>query len=119
MANIDDVKTLLAISDDTQDSLLNVIVKNTEASLKVKLHLLTIDEIPEALNYIVVEVAVRRFNRVRNEAMSGYSQEGESITFKDNDFDDFLDDINAWLKDQDNKPKTLGSVSFISGYSGR
>ncbi|KRN29230.1 hypothetical protein IV38_GL000110 [Lactobacillus selangorensis] len=44
--------------------------------------------------------------------MKSYEQEGEAITFKDSDFDDFLGDIDQWLDNQ-NKRKTLGSVAFI------
>ena len=105
--------------DTSKDGLLNLIVANTEASLKVKLHKKAIEKVPDELNYILLEVAVRRFNRLKNEGMANYSQEGESITFNSNDFDDFKDDITDWLADEEGKSTTLGHVSFISGYSGR
>lgn len=105
--------------DTSKDNLLNLIVANTEASLKVKLHKKATEKVPDELNYILLEVAVRRFNRLKNEGMANYSQEGESITFNSNDFDDFKDDITDWLADEEDKPTALGHVSFISGYSGR
>jgi hypothetical protein len=118
--DLKNLKVLLAMEDDnSRDTLLNLIIKNTEASLKIKLHRKAKDDVPADLNYILLEVAVRRFNRFKNEGMTNYSQEGETFTFKDSDFDDFLDDIADWLADEEDKPTTLGHVSFISGYSGR
>ncbi|MBF7112595.1 phage head-tail connector protein [Pediococcus pentosaceus] len=121
MDNLKNLKVLIAMNEDdtSKDSLLNLIVANTEASLKVKLHKKATEKVPDELNYILLEVAVRRFNRLKNEGMANYSQEGESITFNSNDFDDFKDDITDWLADEEDKPTTLGHVSFISGYSGR
>ncbi|KAF0422773.1 phage head-tail connector protein [Pediococcus pentosaceus] len=123
MAETEDLKNLKVLlameGDNSRDALLNLIINNTKASLKVKLHRKAKDDVPAELNYILLEVAVRRFNRFKNEGMSHYSQEDETITFKDNDFDDFLKDIADWLADEEDKPTTLGRVSFISGYCGR
>ena len=118
--DLKNLKVLLAMEgDNSRDTLLNLILKNTKASLKIKLHRKAKDDVPAELNYILLEVAVRRFNRFKNEGMTNYSQEGETITFKDSDFDDFLDDIADWLSDEEDKPTTLGKVSFISGYQGK
>ncbi|NVM32537.1 phage head-tail connector protein [Pediococcus acidilactici] len=121
MDNLKNLKVLIAMDEDdtSKDGLLNLIIANTEASLKVKLHKKAIEKVPDELNYILLEVAVRRFNRLKNEGMANYSQEGETITFNSNDFDDFKDDIANWLADEEDKPTSLGKVSFISGYSGR
>lgn len=123
MAETEDLKNLKVLlameGDNSRDSLLNLIIDNTEASLKVKLHRKAKGDVPAELNYILLEVAVRRFNRFKNEGMSHYSQENETITFKDDDFDDFLKDIADWLSDEEDKPTSLGKVSFISGYQGK
>lgn len=124
MAETEDLKNLkkllmLKKDDVSKDELLQLILDNTSASLKIKLHRKASGAVPDELNYILLEVAVRRFNRLKNEGMANYSQEGESITFNSDDFDDFKDDIVDWLADQEDKPTSLGKVSFISGYSGR
>lgn len=123
MAEIEDLKNLKVLlameGDNSRDALLNLIIDNTKASLKVKLHRKAKDDVPAELNYILLEVAVRRFNRFKNEGMTNYSQENETITFKDDDFDDFLKDIADWLSDEEDKPTSLGKVSFISGYQGK
>ena len=110
-----DLKTMLQIKDNKRDDILNLISKNTESALCFKL-----DEkkVPDELSYITLEVAIKRYNRIANEGMSQYSQEGESITFNSNDFDEFVDDIDQWKNNNDKKPKSLGGVAFINPYGG-
>lgn len=110
-----DLKTLLQIKDNSRDAILNLIAKNTESALCFKLGE---KEVPDELSYIALEVAVKRYNRIANEGMSQYSQEGETITFKSNDFDEFADDIDQWKNNNDKKPKSLGGVTFINPYGG-
>ncbi|APR28072.1 hypothetical protein BTW26_03265 [Pediococcus acidilactici] len=119
--DLKNLKKLLMLKKDdvSKDELLQLILDNTSASLKIKLHRKASETVPDELNYILLEVAVRRFNRLKNEGMANYSQEGESITFNSDDFDDFKDDIVDWLADQEDKPTSLGKVSFISGYQGK
>lgn len=110
-----DLKTMLQIKDNSRDSILNLIAKNTESALCFKLGDI---RVPNELSYIALEVAVKRYNRIANEGMSQYSQEGESITFNSNDFDEFADDIDAWKDNNGKKPKSLGGVAFINPYGG-
>lgn len=63
-------------------------------------------EVPEELEYILVDVSIKRFNRIQNEGMNSYSEEGLSITFQSSDFDEYLDEINAWLKRQEPEDDT-------------
>ncbi|MGN1284319.1 MAG: phage head-tail connector protein, partial [Candidatus Limosilactobacillus intestinavium] len=87
MATLDDLKTMLALKSDQQNGILKLIISNTEQALRFKLELSTDEELPSELGYIELEVCVRRFNRLKNEGMASYSQEGESITFNSSDFD--------------------------------
>lgn len=100
MASLDDLKTMLGLAtDDTsQDSVLALIIKNTDLQLRFKLALGVGEQVPNELAFIPIEVAVRRYNRLKNEGMTSYTQEGESITFNSNDFDDFQSDIDDWRK---------------------
>ncbi|MCZ9642006.1 phage head-tail connector protein [Lactobacillus jensenii] len=118
MEYLADVKQLLMINSSDKDNLLNVILSNTKRALTFKLGLGTGEEIPEQLSFIVVEVAIKRFNRLRNEGMASYSQEGESITFASNDFDDFKDDIAQWRKDNGKEDKSLGTAYLLNPLGG-
>ena len=100
------LKTMLGLKDNDQDALLNLIITNTDHALCFKLESKTV---PPELDYIELEVSVRRFNRIRNEGMTAYSQEGESITFKD---------INLWKRRNQKDVQTLGKVQFINPYRG-
>lgn len=111
-----DLKTMMEIKTDTQDDVLNLIITNTTKALRFKLDLKPTEDFPEELSYIALEVCIRRYNRRKNEGMTSYEQEGQSFTFKSNDFDDFADDINDWKEANGKNAKSLGTVSFISGY---
>ena len=114
-----DLKTMMEIKTDTQDDVLNLIITNTTKALRFKLDLKPTEDFPEELSYIALEVCIRRYNRRKNEGMTSYEQEGQSFTFKSNDFDDFADDINDWKDTNGKNATSLGTVSFISGYPKR
>jgi hypothetical protein len=109
---------MLQLTTDKQDDLLNLIIDNTEQALRFKLSLETKEVIPDELSFIALEVCVRRYNRLANEGMASYSQEGQSITFNSSDFDDFIDDINAWREQNGKNVKSLGRVQFFNPYRG-
>ncbi|WP_245823069.1 phage head-tail connector protein [Lactobacillus terrae] len=108
---LDDIKTLLEIDDEDKDNQLKLIIKKTRERLLNKLHLKKDEEIPFELEYIIFEVSIRRFNRVENEGMTSYSQDGESITFKDDDFSDFNKDIQDYLNENDDSSKPVASLT--------
>lgn len=118
VVSLSDLKTMLQLTTDKQDSLLNLIIKNTEQALSFKLSLSEDESIPEDLAFIALEVCVRRYNRISNEGMASYSQEGQSITFNSSDFDDFMDDINAWREQNGKNVRSLGHVQFFNPYRG-
>lgn len=91
------------------DELLKDIVDMTSQRLK---SLTGLKEISSDLDYIVVEVSIKRFNRLKNEGMKTYSQEGESIAFDDNDFAEFSTEIKRLAN------KNLGSTTlkFVNPY---
>lgn len=111
MAVLDDVKILLDIQEEETDldNKLNLIITN--AGKQVLSYLPTgTESVPAALEYIVCEMAVTRFNRLGNEGMSSYSQEGESITYGD-DISPYLSAIQAWNNMQ--KENTKGRMRFL------
>lgn len=110
----DDVVTMLGLSDEVatkQKEKLNLIINTTASRLLLKLQGET--EIPDELGFIVVEVVQVRYNRLGNEGMTSYGQEGESISFNKSDFDGYQDDIDQWLANNDKSKKALGKVQFL------
>lgn len=114
--SLTELKTMLGLVDDTRDALLSLIIKTTVQALRFKLALAPSEPFPSDLSYIALEVCVKRFNRLKNEGMASYSQEGESITFNSNDFDDFQADIDAWKERNGKNAQTLGRGFFFDPY---
>ena len=109
MAIKDDVKKLLSGSTDDK---LEVIEKRTRERLA---SLLGVSVIPDSLEYIVFDVTNKRFNRVGQEGMSSYSQEGLSMAFPDSDFSEYGPEIDSFKRKDDEdlyKPKQ-GGIYFI------
>jgi hypothetical protein len=105
---LDNLKMMLGITDTALDVKLNLIISLTTSRLK---SLLGGIDPPAELDYIVLEVAIIRFNRIGSEGLTSHSVEGESLSFKDSDFDGYANDIQAFLDRQ--KDSTRGKVRFI------
>ena len=107
MTILENVKELLG-NPKNIDDILNVIIELTQKRLG---NLLSVKEVPEELEYIVIEVSVIRFNRIGSEGVSSHSVEGESMSFNDDDFDSYDKDIRSWLNNQSDLKK--GRVRFL------
>lgn len=94
---------------DDLDTKLQWLLDTAAQRLKI---LIGKNEVPDELQYIVIEVAIIRYNRIASEGMSANSVEGESLTWDASDFDGFKDDINAWLENQEDG-NGKGKVRFI------
>lgn len=107
---LEDVKELLGIqeNDTAMDTKLGIIISATTKRLKVLLGGL---DVPDDLNYIVTDVSIMRFNRIGSEGLSSHSVEGESLSFSNNDFEPYMDDIQSYLNAQ--KEATKGKVRFL------
>ena len=105
---LENLKMMLGIEDTALDDKLRLILTNTTARLTM---LLGGIEPPESMDYIILEVSVKRFNRIGSEGMSSHTVEGESTNYADDDFAEYADDIQAFLDTQ--KDTTRGKVRFI------
>ncbi len=106
---LETLKMLLGFTDDeSRDELLNKLIDLATARLKL---LLGGIEPPEELEYIIIDVAAARFNRIGSEGLSSHSVEGESQTFTNDDFDGFTAEIQAFLDSK--KECKRGKVRFI------
>lgn len=107
---LENIKTLLGISrsDTDLDEKLTLLINNTIARLKRKLGGI---EPPEDMDDIILEVVIKRFNRIGSEGVSSHTVEGESVTYTDKDFDEFSSEIQSFLDDQ--KGSSRGKVRFL------
>lgn len=105
---LEEVKRSLEVDNEELDKQLTDFIKRISSQLCVRLGFL--ESVPVALNYIVVECTINRFNRKGNEGMSSYGQEGESISYGKL-LDEFEDDIFAYLKKQNGSNPPYRSVA--------
>lgn len=107
MAIIDDVTALLGFSDEKYNKTLDVIIRLTTNRLKT---LLDVEKVPTELEYIVTEVSIVRYNKIGSEGVTSHSVEGETMSFSDNDFKGYLNDIEVW---KNKKNEVKGVVKFL------
>lgn len=107
---LEDLKELLGIpqEDDSQDKKLDIILCTASKRL---CFLLGKSEPPEELNYIILDVAIIRFNKIGSEGLSAHTVEGESLSFSEDDFAGYRDDIQAYLDQQ--KDARKGRLRFL------
>ncbi|MBO1199114.1 phage head-tail connector protein [Staphylococcus simiae] len=97
---LDNVKARIGLTDDKQDIQLQHIIDNVKAELMAMLPD-EIEGIPQKIAFIVVEVTIKRYNRVGAEGMTSESQDGKSNTYESNDFDQYKPLLNnLFYKDQ-------------------
>ena len=99
---LENVKESLSIQDTKQDKILNRIIERTESRLSVLLPI-GVNSVPSELNYIVEEVSIKRYNRIGAEGMTSESVDGRSNTFQSNDFDEYMDVIDALFPKETSK----------------
>lgn len=91
-----------------KDEQLQLILDSTTNRLK---SLLGGIDPPEELEYIILEVAVIRYNRIGSEGLSAHSVEGESQRFGTDDFAAYREDIRNYLAGVEQAKK--GRVRFL------
>lgn len=113
---IKDLKVILDIdsTDSSSDDLLNLVVKRTKQRLLAKIKKGPDETVPNQLEYILFEVSVRRFNRLNNEGMKSYSEDGENVTFNEDDFTGFENEISNYLSDQNESQ--MPTAHFLNPY---
>lgn len=111
---LNQILILLGLDSPTQamTDKLETIIGMTEQRLAFLLGI-PVNGIPTELSYIVVEVTIARFNRIGSEGVSSHTVQGESLSWTDDDFKPYMDDIQGWLNAQDEVNTTRGRVRFI------
>ena len=107
---LNNLKLMLGIpaTDTDRDDLLKLIISTATARLK---GLLGGMEPPADLDHIVLEVSIARYNRIGSEGLSSHTVEGESLSFADDDFAPFQDEIEAYLAAH--SETAMGKVKFL------
>jgi len=104
------VKRLLSIVDADRDDLLNDLLEDAKTRLTI---LIRESGIPDELEYIVINVAVARFNRIGSEGVAHHNVEGELSIYSKNDFEPFMEEIEAYLALKNPQEKRKAGWRFV------
>ena len=83
------IKTLLQINDN--DELIYEILEITKEKI---LNYINEKELPSELEFILIELAVERYNRIGSEGIASESVDGKNVSYEDNfgNYKTYLDD---------------------------
>ena len=104
----------LQAGDTSLDDMLSEIIEQTEQRLLIRLSG-AVDSVPDALEYVVTNVSLARYNRIADEGKTSASVDGETNVYADNDFEPYEDEIQAWLNAQADPDGQIsrGRVRFL------
>ena len=71
------IKTLLGVPDN--DELINEIIELTKDKI---LNYINKSELPNELEFVLVELAIQRYNRIGSEGISSESVDGKSVSYE-------------------------------------
>lgn len=106
---LETIKLFLGIDrkDKQQDSLLEALIDESEMRILAVLNQYasineteTFDEIPKKFDFIIQDVAIKRFNKINSEGATSDSEEGRSYSWEKSYLDEYIS-----LFDQHTKPK--------------
>lgn len=96
----DTLSRVLALLGGTADTtLVRSIIDLVESQLLVRIGE---DEVPDRLEYIVINVSTARYNQIGDEGKSSMTVEGESASWLTDLFLPYEKDIRAYLDGRDN-----------------
>ena len=115
---MEDIKLLLGIQDNLQDSLLTLVIDDSQQRILTTLNQFAkkngtdpIHAIPVEFEYIQRDVAIKRFNKRNSEGTTSDSEEGKSYSWETSYLDEYLELFN-----EHTKPKIragMGVMRFI------
>lgn len=107
------IKTLLNVDDSIQDEALNIIVTNVGKHLLIRLKRVNkvIEVIPEELDFVVEEIAIRRYNNLGSEGFKSESVEGHKIEFYD--LSEYFVPYNEIINDYEDEDYSSGRGKVI------
>ena len=73
------IKVLLGINDYDNAELINEIIELTKSKI---LNYIDKTELPEELEFVLVELSIQRYNKIGSEGISSESVDGKSVSYE-------------------------------------
>ena len=86
------VKVLLGITNNDNEELLREIIEITKSKI---LNYVNEAELPNELEFVLVELAIKRFNRIGSEGFTSETVDGKTMSYEESEFEGYkkyLDD---------------------------
>ena len=86
------IKVLLGTTNNDNEELLREIIEKTQAKI---LNYINSSELPRQLEFILVELAIKRFNKIGSEGFTSESVDGKTMSYEVSEFEGYekyLDD---------------------------
>lgn len=110
MADTTIMSRVNSLIEAANDDVVREVVNLVEDQLKFRLG--GVEDVPEDLYYIAVNVSVARYNQIGDEGKSSMTVEGESASWLTDLFVPFDKDIRSFL-DRQNETVSGGSITFL------
>jgi len=85
------IKVLLGVTEN--EELINEIIELTKDKI---LNYINETELPNELEFILIELAIQRYNRIGSEGISSESVDGKSVSY-DDDFEVYKPHLNFYM----------------------
>ena len=85
------IKTFLGIIDSYNDKLIEEIIEITKEKI---LNYINEKELPKELEFVLVELAIERFNKIGSEGIASESIDGKNVSY-----DDSFENYKVYLDD--------------------
>ena len=86
------IKVLLGITNNDNEELLREIIEITEAKI---LNYINSSELHKQLEFVLVELSIKRFNRIGSEGFTSETVDGKTMSYEESEFEGYkkyLDD---------------------------
>lgn len=106
---------IMGLLGDVDINQVNILIDLANAQLlnKLKKYKGTLSQVPEDLEYILIDLVVARFNNLGSEGMLSENVEGRSMTFVDKFMDRYDSDIEIWAQSSGLSDDNKGRVLFL------
>lgn len=94
-----EIKLFKGISDDIQDDLLLLIIKETKQRVLAyanKGREKPLANVPEGIAFVVRDISIARFNKINNEGATANREEGQSFTWQTSYLEEYKDIIEDY-----------------------
>lgn len=110
-----DIKLLLGIKGEDQDEVLKLLINITTRQMLNKMKRLGGNSkfIPEALEHIIIELVIVRYNRIGSEGIEQETVEGYSATYSREDLSTYTDEIKDFIDEEKGIRPLNNVVRFI------